>query len=45
VCHHPARQQSRWEGVEGMPEWIWVLVWVVALFAVLIVVLRVARRR
>jgi hypothetical protein len=29
----------------AMPDWIWVLVVVVALFAVLIAVLRVARRR
>jgi hypothetical protein len=27
------------------PEWIWVLVWIGALVAVLIVVLRLARRR
>ena len=26
-------------------EWIWVLVWIAALFAVLLVVLRLARRR
>jgi hypothetical protein len=29
----------------AMPEWIWVVVVIVALFAVLIVVLRLARRR
>jgi hypothetical protein len=27
------------------PEWIWVVLWIAALFAVLIVVLRLARRR
>jgi hypothetical protein len=35
------------EGGRAVPgaEWIWVLVWVAALFAVLVVVLRLVRRR
>jgi hypothetical protein len=49
--HHLAGvTPSRWATAalgrsRAMPEWIWVLVWVVALFVVLIAVLRLARRR